>query len=102
MLVSGNTDGIRSQHKQLPGLRSGYRRGIESSAGLTPPIFSILPSLPVSLTRLYKYSPVIKAATRLLAMRTNGDGNCLVHSVSVALWGQHDRTLVSLENIAWY
>ena len=30
-----------------------------------------------------------------MAIKTSGDGNCLVHAVALALWGQHDRTLVS-------
>ena len=33
-----------------------------------------------------------------MAIKTSGDGNCLVHAVALALWGQHDRTLVSPEN----
>ncbi|CAM9242417.1 unnamed protein product [Pylaiella littoralis] len=37
---------------------------------------------------------VRKAMARLWAIRTDGDGDCLLHSVSLSLWGQHDRTLV--------
>eukprot|EP00752_Nemacystus_decipiens_P017956 g16093.t1 len=39
-----------------------------------------------------------EATRRLLVIETTGDGNCLVHAVALALWGQHDRTLASLEN----
>eukprot|EP00752_Nemacystus_decipiens_P008745 g7806.t1 len=37
---------------------------------------------------------VRKAMARLWAIRTDGDGDCLLHAVSLSLWGQHDRTLV--------
>eukprot|EP00903_Cladosiphon_okamuranus_P006860 g6681.t1 len=37
---------------------------------------------------------VRRAMARLWAIRTDGDGDCLLHSVSLSLWGQHDRTLV--------
>ncbi|CAM9989368.1 unnamed protein product, partial [Hapterophycus canaliculatus] len=32
---------------------------------------------------------------RLWAIRTDGDGDCLLHSVALSLWGLHDRTLVN-------
>ncbi|CAN0301397.1 unnamed protein product, partial [Laminaria digitata] len=35
-----------------------------------------------------------EVAARLWALRTDGDGDCLLHAVSLSLWGQHDRTLV--------
>ncbi|CAN0306412.1 unnamed protein product [Ectocarpus fasciculatus] len=37
---------------------------------------------------------VRRALARLWAIRTDGDGDCLLHAVSLSLWGQHDRTLV--------
>lgn len=45
------------------------------------------------------YSPAIEALTRLLALITTGDRSCLIHALALALWGQHDRTLVSPESI---
>ena len=30
---------------------------------------------------------------RLVALRTEGDGNCLMHAASLAMWGVHDRSL---------
>ncbi|CAM9281329.1 unnamed protein product [Scytosiphon promiscuus] len=38
--------------------------------------------------------PVRRAMARLWAIRTDGDGDCLLHSVALSLWGLHDRTLV--------
>lgn len=35
--------------------------------------------------------------TKLLPLRTTGDGNCLLHAASIAIWGIHDRDL-SLRN----
>jgi hypothetical protein len=32
--------------------------------------------------------------TTLVPLRTTGDGNCLLHSASLATWGVHDRDLL--------
>ncbi|CAM9814533.1 unnamed protein product [Discosporangium mesarthrocarpum] len=39
-------------------------------------------------------SEVEKLGIRLDAVETDRDGNCLLHAVSLALWGGHDRTQV--------
>ena len=31
--------------------------------------------------------------TRLIPLKTQGDGNCLLHAVSLGMWGVHDRKL---------
>lgn len=31
---------------------------------------------------------------RLWPMATTGDGNCLLHAASLAMWGFHDRLLI--------
>ena len=33
------------------------------------------------------------ACQRLLQLATTGDGNCLLHAASLAMWGFHDRML---------
>ena len=33
------------------------------------------------------------ACQRLLPLATTGDGNCLLHAASLAMWGFHDRML---------
>ena len=31
--------------------------------------------------------------SKLYCLRTDGDGNCLLHAISLAVWGVHDRGL---------
>lgn len=34
------------------------------------------------------------SCTRLVSLRTEPDGNCLLHAASIGMWGVHDRSLV--------
>ncbi|XP_046581569.1 LOW QUALITY PROTEIN: uncharacterized protein LOC124289014 [Haliotis rubra] len=36
----------------------------------------------------------MRICQRLLPMATSGDGNCLLHAASLAMWGIHDRQLI--------
>ncbi|RUS69853.1 hypothetical protein EGW08_022383 [Elysia chlorotica] len=36
----------------------------------------------------------LRLCQRLLPMATSGDGNCLLHAASLAMWGIHDRQLI--------
>ncbi|KAH9496869.1 OTU domain-containing protein 7B [Bulinus truncatus] len=36
----------------------------------------------------------LRLCQRLLPMATSGDGNCLLHAASLAMWGIHDRELI--------
>ena len=41
--------------------------------------------------------------SKLYCLRTDGDGNCLLHAISLAVWGVHDRGLsVSPLNLVRY
>ena len=39
------------------------------------------------------------ASTPLVPLATSGDGNCLLHAASLAMWGFHDRELLLREMV---
>ncbi|CAG5133209.1 unnamed protein product [Candidula unifasciata] len=65
-----------------------------------PPSFSTYPKLKrgfsniVENQRRLNWWAELRVCQRLLPMATSGDGNCLLHAASLAMWGIHDRQLI--------
>jgi hypothetical protein len=56
-----------------------------------PPPFQSIDSLDLpDMGSGLEYGP----GPRLVAIRTDGDGDCLLHATALGLWGAHDRDVV--------
>lgn len=69
---------------------------VESPTGDTPPaptmtITNGLPQFDYAGDPRVDRLPAIAAAARRYPIRTLGDGNCLLHGLSLAMWGTHER-----------